>query len=73
MPCPIYIWAPLAAAAVPVARAMRSHFTGMDFGGSNRREKKKDRKQSSAPRETRRWAPVDPGASRAADAGSETR
>ena len=57
MPCPIYVWAPLAAAAVPVARALRHHFTGMDFGPTGR-DKKRDRKGTRPEREMKRWAPV---------------
>jgi hypothetical protein len=47
---------------VPVARVVRDHISGMDFGSTSRREKKRGKK-SSAEREVKRWAPVDPNSS----------
>lgn len=57
MPCPIHLWVPLAAAAVPVARVLRNHLTGMDFGSPSR-DKKRTRKNARPAREVKRWAPV---------------
>ncbi|MDA0815397.1 MAG: hypothetical protein O2924_02345 [Chloroflexi bacterium] len=52
MSCPIHIWVPLMAAAVPAARAVR---TRLSIALDARRE---DRSAAAAPRVMKRWSPV---------------
>ncbi|MEX2373966.1 MAG: hypothetical protein WD942_00045 [Dehalococcoidia bacterium] len=54
MACPIHIWIPLMAAAVPAARAVRTRFNvALDARRVTRRES-----SDNALRVMKRWAPV---------------
>ncbi len=59
--CPVHIWAPLMAAALPLSRALRDRV----------RAALAPRRAAStpAPREVQRWAPIAPGAAREDAAG----
>lgn len=52
--CPVHIWAPLMAAALPLSRALRDRV----------RVALASRAPTPAPREVQRWAPIGAGAAR---------
>jgi len=54
--CPVHIWAPLMAAALPFSRALRDR---VRYALTSRRSGTSD--APPAPRELHRWAPIAPG------------
>lgn len=62
MACPVHIWAPLMAAAVPFSRAARDR-ARMTASRLLRRESA----SLPAPRELKHWAPIASGAARPAE------
>lgn len=59
--CPVHIWAPLMAAALPFSRAVRDRVRAALVT-------RRARHEAAPTREVQRWAPIAPGAARAEDA-----
>ena len=68
MPCPVHIWAPMMAAAVPFTRVARDR-----VGATRDRLLRRRPPAERPPRELKRWAPIAPGAARPAEEQSAPR